>query len=89
MTAILNHQHLGVPAIDLSSVKRAFASLTTTFESWSAARERARRDAEYWALAQTDCRAMAKIWRAMCAESRQDMYERGAPKSHAARHDFS
>ena len=67
MTTALNRQ-LAAPVFDLSPANRAFASLTTAFKSWSAARESARRDAEYWALAQTDYRVMAELRRAMCSE---------------------
>lgn len=69
MTTVLNRQ-LVAPALDFSSVKRAFGALTTAFKHWTAARQSARRDAEYWALAQTDSRVMAEIWRAMCTQER-------------------
>ncbi len=70
MTTVLNRQ-LAAPAFDLSPVKHAFASLVTAFKSWTAARESARRDAAYWALAQTDYRVMADLQRAMCAQERE------------------
>lgn len=76
MTTVLTHSH-AAPAIDLSPVKRAFESIVAAFKSWWAARESARQDAEYWALAQTDPRVMADIQRAMCvAEGLEGMYER-------------
>jgi hypothetical protein len=67
MTAVLNHQHLDVTAIDLSPVKRGYAFVAGAFQRWSTIRERARRDAEYWVLAQTDHRVMAELRRAMCS----------------------
>jgi hypothetical protein len=67
MTTVLNHTY-AAHALDLSPAKRSFAPLVVAFKSWSAARESARRDAEYWALAQTDSRVMAEIWRAMCSQ---------------------
>ena len=66
MTAVLSRPY-AAPVLDPSPVKRAFASLTSAFKSWSVARERARRDAEYWVLAQTDHRVMAELRRAMCS----------------------
>lgn len=66
MSTVLSHTY-AAPAIDMSPVKRAFASIEAAFKSWSAARERARRDAEYWALAQTDHRVMAELRLAMCS----------------------
>lgn len=70
MTTVLNRQ-LAASAFDFSPVKSAFATIVVAFKSWSAARESARRDAEYWALAQTDYRVMAEIQRAMRAEGPQ------------------
>ena len=67
MTAILNHQ-LSAPALNLPPVTRACASVAAAFKSWSAARASARRDAEYWALAQSDYRVMAELQRAMCCQ---------------------
>ena len=70
MTTVLNRQ-FAAPAFDLSPVKHAFASAATAYKSWTAARASARRDAEYWALAQTDYRVMADLQRAMCAQERE------------------
>ena len=67
MTTVLTHQH-AAPAFDLAPVQHVFASVAEAFKRWSDKRERARRDAEYWALAQTDYRVMAELRRGMCSE---------------------